>query len=229
MTKENEQDKKILDFVPNLLSGLQSIEANRYNEIYQFFKTAFLELTDHDLFEDSTYRLQWSNHLSVIESTSIAFKDYSDDEMRMAIEVAIKVLEKIERSYSMSSPILKFVYPNGHILESKSRDFKNAIKFVFEAPGLKEHTPLKIIVESTGKVFYFNKIRFREFINDEITLEELVYECQCEGLYRNNETIVFNDTIDSGSLWKLIDGNFILIDSERYCHTKADFINFTQV
>lgn len=131
----------------------------------------------------------------------------------------------------MSNPILNFVYPNGHLLESKSRNFLDAIKFVFEAPGLKNHTPLKLVVKSTGKILYFDDLKFKAFANDEITIEELIQETECEGLFRNKVDIELNksDIIDTGSLWKLIKGKYILVDSERYIAVVAPDDNFKEI
>ncbi|WP_134355303.1 hypothetical protein, partial [Flavobacterium psychrophilum] len=63
MTKENQQDSKLLNLVPNLLTGLKTSDANRYHEIAKFLKTAFLELSDHELFDDVTYRRQWADNI----------------------------------------------------------------------------------------------------------------------------------------------------------------------
>jgi|GEM_PF-3238113 len=94
MTKENEnqQDEKLLSFVPNLLSGLKSIDADRYATIYKFFQAAFLELADHELFDDVTYRIQWQDHLEVIRCASIPFIGYTNEEIRIAINVAENVI-----------------------------------------------------------------------------------------------------------------------------------------
>ncbi|MBY0485595.1 MAG: hypothetical protein K2P85_00145 [Flavobacteriaceae bacterium] len=96
MSTENEkqQDEKLLNLVPNLLSGLKSIDANRYEEIFNFFKTAYCELSDHELFDDVTYRTQWQNNLCVIENASIPFIGYTQEEMRLAIDIAEAVLLK---------------------------------------------------------------------------------------------------------------------------------------
>ena len=131
----------------------------------------------------------------------------------------------------MSNPKFKFYYLNGVSLESKSRTLKDAIQFVFEAPDLKNQTPIKMVFESTGKTLYFDDSKFRSFLEDKIELDELIKATECDGLYRNNEAIEITkrDVIDSGFLWKLKNGNYILIDDDRYLPIKAPNNNFTLV
>ncbi|ANB41036.1 hypothetical protein BOX11_gp07 [Flavobacterium phage 1H] len=97
MTKENQQDSKLLNLVPNLLTGLKSVDANRYHEIAKFLKTAFLELSDHELFDDVTYRRQWADNICVIEALSFPFEGYSNQEKSMAIDISLLVLSQSKK------------------------------------------------------------------------------------------------------------------------------------
>lgn len=92
--EQNAQDKKLLSFTPNLLSNLQSFDANRLKKISKFFTKAFLLLTEHEVFEDEDYRRQWADNISVLEGMAIPFKGYSNEEMEIAIKTTLLTLNK---------------------------------------------------------------------------------------------------------------------------------------
>lgn len=96
MTKENEKkkDEKLLSFPLNLLSGLQSQDTKRYQNMHKFFKTAFVELSAHEFFDDPEYRVEWQTNLMYMENLAIPYKGYSFHEVQQAIGIAMKVLEK---------------------------------------------------------------------------------------------------------------------------------------
>ncbi|MCB6004509.1 hypothetical protein [Flavobacterium psychrophilum] len=98
--QKKEQDSKLLNLVPNLLTGLKSVDANRYHEIAKFLKTAFLELSDHELFDDPSYRRQWADNICVIEALSFPFEGYSNQEKSMAIDVSLLVLSQSRKEVS---------------------------------------------------------------------------------------------------------------------------------
>ncbi|GEJ41411.1 hypothetical protein FPN185_contig00011-0043 [Flavobacterium psychrophilum] len=101
MSRENEQqDSKLLNLVPNLLTGLKTSDANRYHEIAKFLKTAFLELSDHELFDDPSYRRQWADNICVIEALSFPFEGYSNQEKSMAIDISLLVLSQSKKEVS---------------------------------------------------------------------------------------------------------------------------------
>ncbi|WP_395058223.1 hypothetical protein [Flavobacterium sp.] len=100
MQNQKKQDTKFLNFVPNLLTGLKSVDANRYHEIAQFLKTAFLELSEHDLFDDPTYRRQWADNICVIESLSVPFESYNNQELSMSIDISLLILDKKRKEVS---------------------------------------------------------------------------------------------------------------------------------
>ncbi|MCB5999313.1 hypothetical protein LIT63_06840 [Flavobacterium psychrophilum] len=98
--QKKEQDSKLLNLVPNLLTGLKSVDANRYHEIAKFLKTAFLELSDHELFDDPSYRRQWADNICVIEALSFPFEGYSNQEKTMAIDISLLVLSQSRKEVS---------------------------------------------------------------------------------------------------------------------------------
>ncbi|SNB30341.1 conserved hypothetical protein [Flavobacterium psychrophilum] len=98
--QKKEQDSKLLNLVPNLLTGLKTSDANRYHEIAKFLKTAFLELSDHELFDDPSYRRQWADNICVIEALSFPFEGYSNQEKTMAIDISLLVLSQSKKEVS---------------------------------------------------------------------------------------------------------------------------------
>jgi hypothetical protein len=94
MQRENEhqQDEKLLNLFPNVLMNLRSIGGGRFSETYEFFKTAFLELTENELFDDPIYRQQWQDNLNVIDSVAIPYKGYTNEEIIDAIKIVEIVL-----------------------------------------------------------------------------------------------------------------------------------------
>ena len=92
--EQNAQDKKLLSFTPNLLTNLQSFDSNRLDQISNFFKDAFLLLTSHEVFEDQEYRQEWADNVSVIEAMAIPFKNYSNEEMSIAIKTTLLILSQ---------------------------------------------------------------------------------------------------------------------------------------
>lgn len=125
---------------------------------------------------------------------------------------------------------LKFVYHDGSFIELSRKDFAGAIRSVFEVPGQKQ-TPIKVIAMSTGMVFYFDDSKFKLFLNNEITLEDLISQTQCQGIYKNTCVLDFgkNDLIEVDHLWLLKNGNYILVDEDRYVPVKAPDENFVEV
>lgn len=104
MTKENEnqkeQDNKLLDFAPKFLSVLHAHHLDRITDAHHFFTDAFVLLTDHDLFEEVDFRLQWTGYLSYFENLSKTMEGYTSSEVETAIRTAILILEKRKEEYN---------------------------------------------------------------------------------------------------------------------------------
>jgi len=89
MQNQKEQDKKILSLVPNMCTMLQSFRNDTFQETFNFFKTAFIELSDHEIFDEPETRKQWQINLSVLETAAKPFEGYSNEEMRQALSTTI--------------------------------------------------------------------------------------------------------------------------------------------
>ena len=96
MYKENDQkqqDLKLLALVPNHLSSLQSFDGNFFEETYNFFLKAYQNLSYLPEFNEAGYREQWSEKLSELECLTLAFKEYSPEEIQSAIAGTIMTLQ----------------------------------------------------------------------------------------------------------------------------------------
>ena len=131
----------------------------------------------------------------------------------------------------MVKPIINFHYPKAIKLQTKQKTFVEAIEFVLNREEPTNFTPYKIVFESTGKTLYFDETKFKALLAGELTEQEVIFETECDGLYRNEVDIEItkHDIIDTGALWKLKEGKFILIDTERYLPIKAPDSNFVEV
>lgn len=124
----------------------------------------------------------------------------------------------------MSSRVnVKIYYGKGISLSIKNRTFREAMEMVWRSKEFSDHEPLKLKFESTGKTLYMDKDYFISYLDHNRTLEELIELTECQELYRNIEDVVIEkQTIDAGSLWKLIQDQIYLIDSNDWVNTKFD-------
>jgi predicted Ser/Thr protein kinase len=131
----------------------------------------------------------------------------------------------------MPNPILKFNYDKDVSLITKSKSFKEAIIFILNLKEPASFMPIKMTEENSGKIYYFDETKFQSFIEGELLEEELLQECECEGLYRNMEDIEITEeeTIDKGSLWKLKSNKFLLISSEIFLQIDFRNSNFMEI
>lgn len=53
------------------LEVLAKTDLKKIKEAHDFFKNAFIIMTDHDIFEDTTFRLEWASHLNFFKSISL--------------------------------------------------------------------------------------------------------------------------------------------------------------
>jgi hypothetical protein len=131
----------------------------------------------------------------------------------------------------MSKPVLTYHYANNVTLTTKSKGFRESVQFILDRKEPTQFTPYKMVAESTGKTFYFDETKFKSFLEGNYTEAEICEATRCDGLFRNSVDIVItrHDVIDSGSLWKLIGKNFVLIDDDRYLPILAPDDNFVEI
>jgi len=82
------------EFTVNLLKKLSYIEPKRLLELRYFFSQAFLIHTEEEIFNDSDYRLEWSNNVNYIHELCSCVENYSEEQIDNAIEYSIKILKK---------------------------------------------------------------------------------------------------------------------------------------
>ena len=129
----------------------------------------------------------------------------------------------------MSNTIsVKVFYAKGIRLSLKNRTFNEAMIFIWQSPAFKDYEPLKIVFTSTGKTLYADKAYFHSFLENNISMQELIELTQCDELYRNTNDITTDDgfTVDKGSLWKATDKELTLIDQENYATAKLNKLLF---
>ncbi len=131
----------------------------------------------------------------------------------------------------MPNPILKFNYDKDVSLIIKSKSFKEAVAFILELKEPAAFMPIKMAELSSGKLYYFDETKFQSFLAEELFEEELLQECECDGLFRNIKKVNYNQeqTIDKGSLWKLKSNKLILISSESYLELDYPNSNFIEI
>ena len=129
----------------------------------------------------------------------------------------------------MSNTIsVKVFYAKGIRLSLKNRTFNEAMIFIWQSPAFKDYEPLKIVFTSTGKTLYADKACFSSFLDNKITMQELIELTQCDELYRNTNDILTDDhfIIDKGYLWKAKGNEVILIDEDNYATAKLNKLLF---
>ena len=129
----------------------------------------------------------------------------------------------------MSNTIsVKVFYAKGIRLSLKNRTFNEAMIFIWQSPAFKDYEPLKIVFTSTGKTLYADKACFHSFLDNKITMQELIELTQCDELYRNTNDILTEDhfIIDKGYLWKAKGNEVILIDEDNYATAKLNKLLF---
>lgn len=130
-----------------------------------------------------------------------------------------------------SNPILVFHYTDAITLKTTTKTFEEAIVFIMKVPRFASHPPLKIVVETTGKILHFDEQKFQAFVDGDLEAPELIEQTECDGLFRNKEDIQIakHDIIDSGSLWKLKGKTLLLVDDDRHIPIVFPDDNFIKI
>jgi hypothetical protein len=86
---------------------------------------------------------------------------------------------------------LKVFYGKGITLSLKRKTFREAMDLVWNGDAFQHHSPIKMMFVTTRKVLYPEESKFRDYLNEDITLEELIETTGCDELYRNQAEISF--------------------------------------
>lgn len=124
-----------------------------------------------------------------------------------------------------------FFYQQSFNFPQTSRSFLEACKFIFEAPGLRNHTPIKVVLDDEQKTLYFDENKFGAYIAGVITYDELIQATECDCLLRNIREFELSSgqTIPCASLWKKKGDEIILVDDDHYICIELPDSNFIQV
>jgi hypothetical protein len=124
----------------------------------------------------------------------------------------------------MTKPLeVEVLYTGGVKLHLKNCSFKDVAKFIAEKPGLKDYDPLQLKF-STGKILYYDKAAFLQYLEGNLEQPELVELTECDGLYRNKTQLVLEDKteVDAGALWKRQHDYLIMVDDDQYIGSGFD-------
>tara|TARA_R110001606_G_scaffold273019_1_gene421556 strand:+ start:427 stop:837 length:411 start_codon:yes stop_codon:yes gene_type:complete len=103
---------------------------------------------------------------------------------------------------------------------NKAVKFKNTTLLEIAKRLLNQQTFVNLqpmlIVFPTGKQLYFNKSEWHQFLHNQISVVELVENTETEGLYRNNNVVVFKGKLDvePQALWTKKGNQLFLIDDD---------------
>ena len=125
---------------------------------------------------------------------------------------------------------IKITFLDSSIMTCKGKSFLEICKLCF-VPSFFNRCPLKMHFLSTDKILYFDWPLFKSYIDGDLSQPDLIAGTQCQGLFRNKVDIELtkHDIIDAGSLFKLNNQTFILIDQERYVPIAAPDPNFEEI
>jgi hypothetical protein len=115
----------------------------------------------------------------------------------------------------MSKQKIQVVYAGGKSLLLND-SLEGALATVLNAEVFKDYFPLKLVFPGTGKILFFDDHLFRQFLQGDIDIAELVERTECDELYRNwLEVEVGKELVEPGALWKLKGKELTLVDEDR--------------
>ncbi len=128
--------------------------------------------------------------------------------------------------------VLRAIYSGGIDLRIKNISYREAIKVIVEKTDFFDYEPAEIVIPELRAILFFNKELFTAFIEDEISINELIEQTKIIGLFRNASDLeIDGETIDKGSLWKYPIGHqknvVVLVDDDRYIEYPFSDDNFT--
>lgn len=97
MQKQNDQEQKKVPnkvkFVHNLLSATHPVEVENAKNHTAFLKDALVDLLDHDAFEDTTFRSQFSAAIAYFELQASIYDGYTKKEITKGVAWAKNLIE----------------------------------------------------------------------------------------------------------------------------------------
>jgi len=115
---------------------------------------------------------------------------------------------------------VKVSYLDGATMTLSGLSFKQIILFVSDDAKKHKRNPL-LMVFSTGKKLYYDEEQIKLFVTDNIDQMELVENCECDGIYRNNTRLKMEngEELEEGWLWTKKNNYVFLVDRDQgiYC------------
>jgi hypothetical protein len=131
----------------------------------------------------------------------------------------------------MSSPVnIKVFYPKDISLTLKNKTCKEAIQLAWDFVAGPADEPIKFKFLSTNKVLYAHKETFMAYLDDTLSLEELILATQCDDVYRNSQEISFDGAIiDEGFLWLRHQNKMVMADDDHFLDIDWNEKEFTVI
>jgi hypothetical protein len=132
----------------------------------------------------------------------------------------------------MNAPTnVTFYYAQTYNFPQTSRSFLDAVKYISEMPGLREHSPIKVVINDQNQTLYYNETTFASYVAGSISFEELVEKTQCDAVLRNIREfeLANKQTIPCASLWYKRGDDIILVDDDQYICIKLPDSNFISI
>ncbi len=128
----------------------------------------------------------------------------------------------------MSSVDITVYYSKTVLLSLKGKSFKDCCEIVFSSDLFGEQQPLKIVFNGTNKVLYADRNLFNDFLNESLSMFDLIQATECEELYRNKTEVITEDGfhIEPGYLWKLKGQCVYMIDDDNFIESHLDLKAF---
>lgn len=89
--KKNQETTTASSFVPKLLNVLNFITKEEFENLPKFFTEAYLLLSDHEAFNDPTYRENWASCISYLQDLTETTKIKSNSDFVTEIKEANSV------------------------------------------------------------------------------------------------------------------------------------------
>lgn len=123
---------------------------------------------------------------------------------------------------------VEFIDSENKKMYANVSELKEALAPIFEENVF---DPLYLIFTESGLKFHFSKNLFYAYWKGEISFHELSEESNIKDLWRNKVPIVNIKVgeIDSGSLWKQIHDDLILVDEDRYLTATINLTFFEKI
>lgn len=123
---------------------------------------------------------------------------------------------------SRNYPVTVLTFSDGKSISYERYSFKDVMTEIFSNHLFDKRSPLKITIPSKSLMLYCNMQTIHNYLQGEISRQELEEYLRCDNLYRNTlsvKTDLHPEEIDEGCLWRRIGDDVILINDDLHVQT----------